>query len=109
MCRPNIGGIGLFFVSEIGLNIPDEAYDHPVIKEMQEHVLDLVTLDIVSINRLLTQVTPVIRFFIQDMISYNIEQTVGEVRRNIITVLMREFDLDVQGAMDRAHEYHREI
>jgi len=43
------------------------------------------------------------------MLSYNIEQAVEEVRRNLITVLMRECDLDVQGAMNRAHEYHREI
>jgi hypothetical protein len=43
------------------------------------------------------------------MASYNIEQAVGEVHRNIVTVLMREFDLDPQEAMNRAYECHREI
>jgi len=43
------------------------------------------------------------------MVSYNIEQAVGEVRRNILTVLMRQFGLDLQEAMNRAYEYHRDI
>lgn len=42
------------------------------------------------------------------MVSYNIEQAIGQVHRNIITVLMHQFDLDLNEAMDRAYEYHRE-
>lgn len=57
MRRPNIGGRSLFFVGEIGLNIPDEAYYHPVIKEMQGHILDLITIDNVSSYGLLTRAT----------------------------------------------------
>jgi hypothetical protein len=43
------------------------------------------------------------------MVSYNIEQAIGEARRNILTVLMKQFGLDLQGAMNQAHEYHREV
>ena len=42
------------------------------------------------------------------MVSYNIEQAVGEVHRNIVTVLKQQFYLDSQGAMNQAYECHRE-
>jgi hypothetical protein len=42
MRRPNVGGRSLFFIGELGLNIPDEAYYHPVIREMQNHAIDLL-------------------------------------------------------------------
>ena len=43
------------------------------------------------------------------MASYNIEQAFGDVHRNIVTILMRQFDLDPQEAMNRAYECHLEI
>jgi hypothetical protein len=109
--RNNAGGRSLFFGGEMGLNIPDEVYYHSVIREMQNHAIDLISLDNVSRDCIL----PVIRAttlhpsFIQDMVSYNIEQAVGEVHRNAVAVLMRQFDLGPQEAMNRAYECHREI
>ena len=57
MRRFNVGNRAMFF-GEMGLNIPDEAFYHPVIKEMQGLTCDLVTLDNVSSNRFLTRVAP---------------------------------------------------
>jgi hypothetical protein len=53
MRRNNIGGRSIFFVGGMGLHIPDEAYYHPVIREMQNCVLDLITLDNVSSHSIL--------------------------------------------------------
>jgi hypothetical protein len=44
----------------------------------------------------------------QDMVSYNIEQAIGDVRWNILAIIMRQFGTDINGAMARAHDYHRE-
>ncbi len=38
----------------------------------------------------------------QDLLSYNKEQAVGDDEHNIVTVIMKEFDLDVQEAFDEA-------
>jgi len=46
--RPNVGGRSIFFLGELGLNISDEAYYHPVIREMQNYAIDLIGLDNVS-------------------------------------------------------------
>lgn len=43
------------------------------------------------------------------MASCNIEQVLGEVHRNIVTVLMQQFDPDPQEAMNRVYESHLEI
>jgi len=48
MRRPNVGGRSLFFIGEMGFNIPDEAYYHSVIRELQDLTADLLTLDNVS-------------------------------------------------------------
>ena len=48
MGRDNVGGRSIFFVGELGLNIPDEAYYHPVVREMQNHAIDMIGIDNVS-------------------------------------------------------------
>ena len=69
----------------------------------------MITLDNVSNDNILpvTRAAALLPSFIQDMASYNAEQAVGEVHRNILSVLMRQFNLDPQGAMNRAYECHR--
>ena len=43
------------------------------------------------------------------MTSYNKEQAVGDDRFNIVTIAMRQFNLDIAGAMQWACTYHHEI
>ena len=111
--RNNVGGRSLFFIGEMGLNLPDEVYYHPVISKMRDYTIDLLGIENVSNdideNLPVTTALTFLPSFIQDMASYNIEQAVGEVHRNIVTVLMQQFDLDPQGAMNRAYECHLEI
>ena len=40
-----------FSPSELHLSIPDEAFYHPVVKELQDASIDLVVLDNVSVYR----------------------------------------------------------
>ena len=51
--RHNIGGRSIFFLGELGLNIPDEAYYHPAVRELQDLTSDLITFDNVSCNIIL--------------------------------------------------------
>jgi hypothetical protein len=43
--RNDVGARSIFFSGEIALNVPDEAYYHPIIKELQDLSLDMVTID----------------------------------------------------------------
>jgi len=43
--RKNIGVLPSFVSGELHLELPDEAFYHPVITEMQQHVTDLVFID----------------------------------------------------------------
>ena len=43
--RRNIGTWANLCVCELHLNLPDEAYYHPMIKEMEELIADIVFLD----------------------------------------------------------------
>ena len=42
------GTTAVFFTFELGLNIPDEAYEHPIMKELQDTALNLIMIDNVS-------------------------------------------------------------
>jgi hypothetical protein len=46
--------------------------------------------------------------FSQDLLSYNKEQAVGDDHHNIVTVLMEQFGMDLQQAIDRAGELSTE-
>jgi Delta6-protoilludene synthase len=45
----------------------------------------------------------------QDIMSYNKEQAVGDVSDNILPILMRLYNLDIEGAMRYACGYHYEL
>ena len=78
------------------LNIPDEVMDHPLICSLGEAANDLVTwsnVSHVSVCRL-----PSLMIF-QDIYSYNVEQSKGDVH-NMINVVVNEQGLDLQSAFD---------
>ena len=56
--RADGGTLALFFTFELVLNIPDEVYEHPIMKELQNVALDLVMIDNVSRFSFLDQIFP---------------------------------------------------
>ncbi|KAH9976471.1 terpenoid synthase [Russula compacta] len=79
--RLTIGGYPSFLCFELGLDIPDEVIEHPGIKSL---------LSLVAETILLTN----------DMYSYNVEQARGYDSHNIITVVMNEKGVDLDGALN---------
>ncbi|KZT23360.1 terpenoid synthase [Neolentinus lepideus HHB14362 ss-1] len=90
MRRENIGARPSYVPGELHLNLPDEAFYHPVIKELEYHIADLIILD-------------------NDIASYNKEQANGDDRHNILTIVMHQLNTDFAGAMKWVCEYHEEV
>ncbi|KAG1857995.1 isoprenoid synthase domain-containing protein [Suillus tomentosus] len=78
------------FIYEMGMDLPDEVFHHPVIMDLAECITDLVLID-------------------NDMISYNKEQAAGNEDHNMISIIMLEVGLDISGAMAWAAHYHAEV
>nr|AQH32583.1 terpenoid synthase [Polyporus brumalis] len=87
--RENVGVRSAYMPGELHLSIPDEAFYHPVIKELEYLAIDLIILD-------------------NDIASYNKEQATGDDRHNILTIAMHQFNTDFDSAMDWVANYHKE-
>ncbi|KAJ7071622.1 terpenoid synthase [Mycena amicta] len=88
--RDTIGAKPAFAVSEIHLNIPDEIIAHPIVAK-----LTYLTIDAIIISN--------------DLCSYNIEQARGDDGHNLVTVVMHQYNLDVQQAMNWIGDLHDQI
>ncbi|KAJ3860026.1 terpenoid synthase [Lentinula novae-zelandiae] len=88
--RENIGARPSYVPMELGLDLPDEVFYHPVILKLSVYIADLIILD-------------------NDIASYNKEQANGDDHHNILTVVMHQLDTDLNGAMVWATTYHDEI
>ncbi|KAJ7137766.1 terpenoid synthase [Mycena epipterygia] len=88
--RENIGVRPSYPIGELHLDLPDEAFYHPVIKELEYEIAELIILD-------------------NDIASYNKEQSVGDDRYNILTIVMHQFNFDLYGAMAWVVHYHEEV
>ncbi|KAG1833624.1 isoprenoid synthase domain-containing protein [Suillus subalutaceus] len=75
---------------EMGMDLPDDVFYHPIIVELVECIAELTFID-------------------NDMISYNKEQATGDANHNLITTVMVEIGLDRSGAMAWAARYHAEV
>ncbi|THH27414.1 hypothetical protein EUX98_g6777 [Antrodiella citrinella] len=71
---------GLFGLT-LGLDLPDEVANHVVMMRMHLAAVDMVCWS-------------------NDLYSYNMEQSMGHHTNNILTVLMKAKNLDLQGAAD---------
>ncbi|AEO58238.1 hypothetical protein MYCTH_2060085, partial [Thermothelomyces thermophilus ATCC 42464] len=74
---------------EMDMDIPDHIREHPILRMLETLAVDLIVIG-------------------NDLLSYNKEQAVGDDEHNIVTVIMAQFGMDVQGAIDRAGELSRE-
>ncbi|KAG1813656.1 terpenoid synthase [Suillus subaureus] len=77
-------------IYEMGMDLPDEVFYHPIIVKLVECIAELMLID-------------------NDMISYNREQATGDANHNLITIVMVELGLDRSGAMAWAARYHAEV
>ncbi|KAH9022738.1 terpenoid synthase [Lactarius deliciosus] len=79
------------FPAELGLDIPDEVMEHPAMKNF----VDLTVYPLMLTN---------------DLYSYNIEQAaMGHEASNLLTVVMKEEGLDLNGALDWFMKYNGEM
>ncbi|KAL7791176.1 isoprenoid synthase domain-containing protein [Trichoderma afarasin] len=68
---------------EMNSDIPDDIREHPVIRELEVLAVDLIVIA-------------------NDILSYNKEQAIGDDEHNIVTILMSQYNLDVQQGIDMA-------
>ncbi|KAJ8587784.1 terpenoid synthase [Rhizopogon salebrosus TDB-379] len=88
--RDTCGAQSAFAIYEMGMNLPDDVYSHPVIAELVECIVELILVD-------------------NDMASYNREQATGDENHNLIAVVMLELGLDRSGAMAWVARYHAKV
>jgi len=90
LTRLTAGGYPSFLAAEAGLNIPDEVMAHPALRS----ILSFAAESLVLTN---------------DMYSYNIEQASGHGGHNIVTVIMNEKGVDLDGALNWLADYHGQV
>ncbi|KAK7463069.1 hypothetical protein VKT23_007655 [Stygiomarasmius scandens] len=82
------------FEYALGLNLPQEVFDDPVFLEAYWAGIDLVCWSNASPH---------------DIYSYNMEQAKGLDGNNVVTVLMKTYDFDLQTACDYAGFYFKKL
>ncbi|KAI0052749.1 terpenoid synthase [Auriscalpium vulgare] len=88
--RDTIGAKPSFAILEVGMDIPDEAIEHPIIQEMSILSIDMILLG-------------------NDIASYNLEQARGDDNHNMVTIVMHQEKTDIKGAMDWVVQYHKTL
>jgi Delta6-protoilludene synthase len=99
--RDTCGAKPTFSFFGLGLNIPDEVFDNPLMISLIENATDLIAITnvshlIISFGRskhwhlILT---------LKDMHSYRLERSRGLEVHNIVTAIMEEYHLDLQQAL----------
>ncbi|KAK5658142.1 hypothetical protein OQA88_2115 [Cercophora sp. LCS_1] len=87
--RHTSGAPSTICLYEIDMSIPDSIRYHPALVELEELAVDLIVIA-------------------NDLLSYNKEQAVGDDEHNIVTVVMNQFGVGMQEAIDRAGELSAE-
>ncbi|KAI0371449.1 terpenoid synthase [Pilatotrama ljubarskyi] len=88
--RENIGGRLPFSVSEMHLSIPDDAFYHPHIVELRTCIIDMMII-------------------IADIMSYSRQQATDNDDHKLLTVVMRELNMDLHGAMGWVMGYYDDL
>nr|BCX55498.1 sesquiterpene synthase [Phanerodontia chrysosporium] len=74
----------------LGMDLPDEIFEHPLYMEMHLAAVDMVC-------------------WANDVYSYDMEQSMGHLTNNILTVLQREKNIDLQAASDYVGVHFKEL
>ncbi|KAE9390857.1 terpenoid synthase [Gymnopus androsaceus JB14] len=88
--RDTIGAKPSFTVCELHMNLPDEVIAHPIIAKLSSLCIDALIIG-------------------NDLCSYNVEQARGDDGHNLVTIVMKQYNLDPQGAMDWISDLHDDI
>ncbi|KAK3986106.1 isoprenoid synthase domain-containing protein [Cladorrhinum sp. PSN332] len=83
--RNTSGAPSTIALYEMDMDIPLPIRNHPIILELEELAVDLIVIA-------------------NDLLSYNKEQAVGDDQHNIVTIIMKQFGLGMQQAVDKAGE-----
>ena len=102
---------GLFEYS-LGIDLPDEVFQHPIFERLYWAAADMVCwanvcLSLSSLPHYCSHLTEVLAF--QDVYSYNMEQAKGHTGNNIVTVLMKAQGCDLQTASDLIGAHYAEL
>ncbi|KIJ64878.1 hypothetical protein HYDPIDRAFT_175348 [Hydnomerulius pinastri MD-312] len=84
--RDTIGTYPCFVLLELGMDIPEDVLDHPVIVDMERCITDIICIG-------------------NDVYSYNVEQARGDDGHNAVTVVMNDLGTDLHEALDWIGEY----
>ncbi|KAI0752004.1 terpenoid synthase [Fomes fomentarius] len=87
--RLTIGHEPFCAAAAMGLELPEEVYEHPLLHALRADVVDIVILD-------------------NDMVSYNKERATGDDLHNVLNIAMHEYDLDIDGALEWLAQQHRD-
>ncbi|KAF4601362.1 terpene cyclase [Pleurotus pulmonarius] len=85
--RGTIGAKPSFAIGELYMNIPQEIIDHPVISKLAGLCVDMILIG-------------------NDICSYQIEWERGDESHNLVTVVIQQFGVNVQDAMDYIGNLH---
>jgi len=85
--RDTIGAKPSFAILELDMDLPDDVFNHPTLENLRTWVIDMLCIG-------------------NDICSYNIEQARGDDLHNMVTIVMHQFNTDVQGAMDYIGKFH---
>ncbi|KAF7309111.1 Terpene cyclase [Mycena kentingensis (nom. inval.)] len=88
--RDTIGAKPSFAINELHLNLPDEVMSHPTVVKLTYLCIDALIIG-------------------NDLCSYNVEQARGDDGHNLVTIVMHQYHLDVQQAMDWIGDLHDDI
>ncbi|KAH6658525.1 terpenoid synthase [Truncatella angustata] len=88
--RQTIGVMPSLVFFQIDMDLPDEVLAHRTIKTLEMLAVDLTIIA-------------------NDLLSYDKEQASSDDEHNLVTIAMKEFDTDVQGAVDWAARIHADL
>ncbi|KAI1842182.1 hypothetical protein JX265_001457 [Neoarthrinium moseri] len=88
--RQTIGVLPSLLFFQMDMDLPDEVLAHPTIVALEMLAVDLTIIA-------------------NDLLSYDKEQASGDDEHNLVTIAMKEFKTDVQGAIDWAAKIHAEL
>ncbi|KAM7196900.1 terpene cyclase [Naviculisporaceae sp. PSN 640] len=88
--RGTIGAYPCFVVIQHEMDMPDDVYEHDILRKLEQLAADMIILD-------------------NDLLSYNVEQARGDEAHNLVKVVMNQFGLGVQESLHYVGSYHRKV
>ncbi|KAJ7611371.1 terpenoid synthase [Mycena polygramma] len=88
--RDTIGAKPSFAINEIHMNLPDEIIAHPVVKKLTSLCIDALVIG-------------------NDLVSWNVEQARGDDGHNVVTIVMHQYNLEAQDAINWISDLHDNI